>query len=106
MWQWISSNGVGVSAFATLIGYGIGAAKWAASMHTQVKMLREEMGFLREFRTQTGDDSEKQWNKIDEHGHTLSDHGERIVRIESKISFHEMELDRLSNEDNQGVRRG
>ena len=100
MWQWISSNGVGVSVFLTLIGYGIGAAKWAASIHTEVKMLREEMGFLRQFRTQTGDDSGKQWTKIDEHGRTLSDHGERLARMESKISFYEIELGRLAHEEN------
>ncbi len=106
MWQWISSNGVGVSAFATLIGYGIGAAKWAASMHTEVKMLREEMSFLREFRTQTGDDSEKQWTNINEHTHTLSDHGERIVRLESKIGFHDMEITRLSSDGMNGGHGG
>lgn len=106
MWQWISSNGIGVSAFVTLIGYGIGAAKWAASMHTEVKMLREEMSFLREFRTQTGDDSEKQWMEINRHSHSISDHGERIVRIESKICFHEVELGRLEHKEHEGVHGG
>lgn len=95
MLNWIYDNLFGFGAFASLIGYGIGAAKWAAALHTEVRLLREEMGFLREFRLSTDRDSGKQWNRFDDHADRLSNHGERLTRVESKVDFHETEIEQL-----------
>lgn len=95
MLNWFYDNLFGFGAFASLIGYGIGAAKWAASLHTEVRLLREEMSFLREFRLVTDRDSEKQWNRFDEHSGKLANHGERITRVESRVEFHDNEFERL-----------
>lgn len=96
MLNWFYDNLFGFGAFASLIGYGIGAAKWAASLHTEVRLLREEMSFLREFRVVTDRDSEKQWNRFDEHSTKLTNHGERLTRVESRVDFHETEITRLN----------
>ncbi len=30
-----------------------------------------------------------QWGKIDEHGETLDEHGNRIVKLETRLDYHE-----------------
>lgn len=95
MLSWIYDNLFGFGAFASLIGYGIGAAKWAAALHTEVRLLREDVGFLREFRQVTDRDSDKQWNRFDDHTGKLANHGERITRVESRVEFHDTEIAQL-----------
>lgn len=85
-----------------LIGYGIGAARWAATMHTEVKLVRQELSFLKQFKRSTDKDSETQWEKLGEHDEKLSDHGERIARTETRVDFHEQDIGWLKEKVQSG----
>lgn len=91
MWSLIDS----ATALA-LIGYAVGAAAWAAALRTDVRVIRAELSSLKEFKDETDKDSQKQWEKFEHHSDKISDHGERLTRVESRVTFHDSEIDRLN----------
>jgi hypothetical protein len=63
----------------TFTGTLIAAGCWAGALLSEVKSLNRN---LTEHKASNSDEHGKIWQKLDHHGNLLSDHGERIGRLE------------------------
>ncbi len=111
--QWCRDNpgilgvaAAAISAGVAVVGYAIGAAKWAFSIHQMIQKALDGLDHLaesfNELRNASGKDSGSQWDEIDDHRKVIVDHGERIARVESRVDFHAKQIDQLNERVNDG----
>jgi len=106
VFQWCRDNSgiLGVAAavipaLIAIVGYAVGAAKWAFSLHSLVKSVADGLAHINqvmaEFKANAGKDSGDQWSEIGEHRKMLAEHSEELAEIRPTLAFHGQEIGRI-----------
>lgn len=76
---------IGLGSF--VVAFAGGCIAWAARVLSKLSEIANELKWLGEFRKETIEDRANLWERSEQHGELLSEHGERLTAVETKIEL-------------------
>lgn len=75
--DWYQVLNLAVAIFAGGVPFAMGGAVWMSKMYSSVREIKQELGWLKEFRTESLAENSKLWGVV-------SNHGERLTKVETR----------------------